>query len=300
MSLGDTPAADQVAAQRELEQALDSLLARRVDPESALGRALDAQSSPVDALPSPELDSAIRAAARRAVSAGPRPTGEADIPAKPGRRWWGWGAAPMAAAAVIVLAVSVTTLVDREQQVAERIAAAQAPVVAAPAETVPQVADAARSSAKNAGGEAEGTSVPQRQAPAEATPPPPPPAPARAQAKADLNQNAAASAPPAVTAAASRPVERAAAVAESSLASDAARARTPEPFAAAADARANAGASAAPRAQSAAVLDEDCPVVPLAAVTVHAKVWAQPWRLQEPYRVTAIAVEPLDEVRAAA
>jgi len=56
----------------------------------------------------------------------------------------------------------------------------------------------------------------------------------------------------------------------------------------------------APRAQSAAVPDEDCPVVPLAAVTVHAKVWAQPWRLQEPYRVTAIAVEPLDEVRAAA
>lgn len=55
------------------------------------------------------------------------------------------------------------------------------------------------------------------------------------------------------------------------------------------------GTTCPPRHAAASILDEDCAVVPLAAVRIHAAVWAQPWRLQEPYRVSEVAVEPFDE-----
>ncbi|MFN9128584.1 MAG: hypothetical protein ACK52M_06165 [bacterium] len=96
----------------------DAELARLLDRRSPLSvplRAAAAADGPPGA-----VDAAIRAAARRAVAAGPQPLPH-DGSALPGgsgrpRPWWHAARLPIAAAAMLVVTVSVTLLVDREQR----------------------------------------------------------------------------------------------------------------------------------------------------------------------------------------
>jgi len=125
---------DAVAAWQSVENELDAVVERRVEPGSPVAQALRAQCAAADEVPSAALDASILAAARRAVSAGPRALSssgareasavvaggvQARETARPARAWWQRAAVPMAAAAMIVLTVSVTTLVEQEHRSAE-------------------------------------------------------------------------------------------------------------------------------------------------------------------------------------
>jgi hypothetical protein len=113
--------------------------------------------------PPPAVDAAIRAAARRAVSAGPQAlagtlqdgAASTGSKARAGRPWWQAARVPMAAAAMLVMTVSVTLLVDREQQALEQAANAPAAAPATATATAP------------AGRETSSVPEPARQAPAD-------------------------------------------------------------------------------------------------------------------------------------
>jgi len=85
--------------------------------------------------PPRQLDDAILAAARRAVHTRPAPL---VVPS--GRQRWYF---PLAAAAIIVLAVAVTVHMEREQPTEEAMSSATAPAAAAPA-VAPSVREMAR------------------------------------------------------------------------------------------------------------------------------------------------------------
>lgn len=87
---------------------LEEFLARR-DPLSRRYREAAAEQ------PSAELDDAILAAARRAVDARPQAAGITRAGAR--RNWASRWSAPLAAAAVVVLAVALTVLLEREPKV---------------------------------------------------------------------------------------------------------------------------------------------------------------------------------------
>jgi len=133
---------DAAAAGQSVESELGAVIERRVDPGSPIAQALRAQSAAADEVPSAALDASIRAAARRAVFAGPRAlsssgAGEASAVVAGGapdresapqfRPWWQRAAVPMAAAAMIVLTVSVTTLVEQEHRSVEPRAVVSVP-----------------------------------------------------------------------------------------------------------------------------------------------------------------------------
>ena len=105
---GQGPGGD-AAARTADEAALTSLLERKSPLSAAIRAAAGADAPPQ------QVDAAIRAAARRAVAAGPQalPAAGAGSRARP---WWQRARVPLAAAATVVLTVSVTQLVDREQR----------------------------------------------------------------------------------------------------------------------------------------------------------------------------------------
>jgi hypothetical protein len=96
---------------------LGRLLDRRSSLSGALREAVDAEG------PAGEVDEAIRAAARRAVVAGPQSLPGDDIARAGGsrgaRRWWPAARLPLAAAAMLMVTVSVALLVEREQHTLE-------------------------------------------------------------------------------------------------------------------------------------------------------------------------------------
>ncbi len=96
---------------------LGRLLDRRSSLSGPLREAVDAEG------PAGEVDEAIRAAARRAVAAGPQSLPGDDIARAGGsrgaRRWWPAARLPLAAAAMLMVTVSVALLVEREQHTLE-------------------------------------------------------------------------------------------------------------------------------------------------------------------------------------
>jgi hypothetical protein len=96
---------------------LGRLLDRRSSLSGPLREAVDADG------PAGEVDEAIRAAARRAVAAGPQPLPGGDIARAGGSRrvrpWWHAARLPFAAAAMLMVTVSVVLLVEREQHALE-------------------------------------------------------------------------------------------------------------------------------------------------------------------------------------
>jgi len=105
-------------------RAQDTDVERLLERRSPLSGLMQ-ESIGVEEGPSADLDAAIRAAARRAVASGPQgvaPASDAQAGAEmTGRRrpWWQAARVPMAAAATLVLTVSMTLLVDREQKALE-------------------------------------------------------------------------------------------------------------------------------------------------------------------------------------
>lgn len=103
------------------DDAADAELGRLLDRRSSLSghlrEAVDAEG------PAGEVDEAIRAAARRAVAAGPQSLPGDDITRAGGsrraRRGWHAARLPLAAAAMLMVTVSVTLLVQREQHALE-------------------------------------------------------------------------------------------------------------------------------------------------------------------------------------
>ena len=96
---------------------LGRLLDRRSSLSGPLREAVDAEG------PAGEVDEAIRAAARRAVAAGPQSLPGDDIARAGGSRrarpWWHAARLPFAAAAMLMVTVSVVLLVEREQHTLE-------------------------------------------------------------------------------------------------------------------------------------------------------------------------------------
>ena len=105
---GQGPGGD-AAARTADEAALTRLLERQSPLSAAIREAAGADAPP------PQVDAAIRAAARRAVAAGPQALPAAGTGSR-SRPWWQRARVPLAAAATVVLTVSVTQLVDREQR----------------------------------------------------------------------------------------------------------------------------------------------------------------------------------------
>jgi negative regulator of sigma E activity len=106
--------------------------------------------------PPRHLDDAILAAARRAVHTRPAPL---VVPS--GRQRWYF---PVAAAAIIVLAVAVTVHMEREQPAEELVSTPSAPAAAAPA-----VAPSAREMARNETAAAPEKPKPERKRNTEST-----------------------------------------------------------------------------------------------------------------------------------
>jgi len=108
-------------AHRPGDDAADAELGRLLDRRSSLSgplrEAVDAEG------PAGEVDEAIRAAARRAVAAGPQSLPGDDIARAGGSRrarpWWHAARLPFAAAAMLMVTVSVVLLVEREQHTLE-------------------------------------------------------------------------------------------------------------------------------------------------------------------------------------
>ena len=103
------------------DDAADAELGRLLDRRSSLSgplrEAVDAEG------PAGDVDEAIRAAARRAVAAGPQSLPGDDIARAGGSRrarpWWHAARLPFAAAAMLMVTVSVVLLVEREQHTLE-------------------------------------------------------------------------------------------------------------------------------------------------------------------------------------
>ena len=138
MRITGQPPTDGLAARRADDAELARLLDRRSPLSEPLREAVDA-----DGPPGP-VDAAIRAAARRAVAARPQPL-PAERSASDGnraqtRRGWQVARLPLAAAAILVLTVSMTLLVEREQRTTDAASGealpGAAPLPVAPA-TVP-------------------------------------------------------------------------------------------------------------------------------------------------------------------
>lgn len=96
--------------------------------------------------PSADLDAAILAAARRAAGAGPQAAGSKTQRVR--RSWISQWSAPLAAAAVIVLAVALTVVLERDPEVMDfGEASRQRPVASAPAPVLERAPAASKSPA---------------------------------------------------------------------------------------------------------------------------------------------------------